>query len=472
MFDQFEVYRMMRQSNPWWNGQGGVEKLPTMYRQAYHETLDILENRELRRFVVLSGARRVGKTTVMKQVIAHLLQQGVNPQRVMYLSFDNPMYKLMGFYKVLEAYEQNVGLDEPCYFFFDEIQYAEEWSLWLKHLYDSRPNVHVVATGSASPGIEKGASDSGVGRWRVLRMPTLTFREYCDIVGAHGVSLPGRDKLKSLTEMSSVDLNGLLLGLADLQPHWARYMAMGGFPELLGMSSVERAQVVLREDVVDKVLKRDVPSLFDVRNTLQLEKIFLYLCLHSGSLINMSEMCRALEGVSMFTLQRYIDYLRDANLLYVCHNAAYTGKKGLSSQSKFYVADAAIRNASLMIDPYALSETEMGAMAENVVYKHLMYAYGGTHGLGYVRLPGRKKQEVDFAIAHPAGPRYLCEVKYKRDSSVTREDAIMTLLHAPETSGAFLVTRMPTDFGRFEEAPGGGNALIRIPAAAFCYLLG
>ena len=468
MFDQLEVYGMMRQSNPWWNEQGGWEKLPTMYRQAYHETLDILEDKELRRFVVLSGARRVGKTTVMKQVIAHLLQQGVNPQRVMYLSFDNPMYKLMGFYKVLEAYEQNVGLDEPCYFFFDEIQYAEEWSLWLKHLYDSRPNVHVVATGSASPGIEKGASDSGVGRWRVLRMPTLTFREYCDIVGAHGVSLPGRDKLKTLTEMDSVDLNGLLLGLADLQPHWARYLAMGGFPELLGMSSVERAQVVLREDVVDKVLKRDVPSLFDVRNPVQLEKIFLYLCLHCGSVFNLDTMSSAL-GTSKPTLSRYMSYLQDANLIYISRNLCATGKKGLSAQPKIYVADVALRNASLMRYTPMNNETDMGLMAECTMYKHLYSAYAKYGDVGFMRSGAKGKNEIDIAVEMRNGKHILCEVKYRNDSELSAQDAIISACRKGENDHCLLATKSPNDFGRVE--PPGSSPLFRIPAAALCYLL-
>ena len=140
--------------------------------------------------------------------------------------------------------------------------------------------------------------------------------------------------------MNPAELAGLMRRFAGMAPHWNRYLNIGGFPELLHLDNTFRAQSILREDVVDKVLKRDIPSLFDVRNTLQLEKVFLYLCLHSGSLINAAAMCRQLEGVSQPTLSRYMEFLQDANLIYICHSIDYSGKKGLSSQPKIYVADA------------------------------------------------------------------------------------------------------------------------------------
>lgn len=470
MLENIQIHQLLTQYNPWWNNGGHVEEVPQVYRRAYNETLQTLNHREIRRFVILTGARRVGKTTIMKQVIDRLLTEGVPPQHILYLSFDNPMLKLLGFRRVIEAYDQYIAPGEQKYMFLDEIQYAEDWSLWLKTLYDTRPGLRVVATGSASPSIEKGASDSGVGRWRLLRMPTLTFREYCDILQIHPACRNQQFSLEELAGMQEEDLRELMQSAGDMQAHWNHYMAQGGFPELLRVSSTAQAQMVLREDVVDKVLKRDVPSLFDVRNTLQLEKIFLYLCLHSGSIINMAAMCSALGGVSLPTLQRYIEYLRDANLIYTCPNINKSGKKGLSAQEKIYVADVSLRHATLMTDPRMVCDSELGSMVESIVYKHLMYAYGSRYRLGYLRLPGRDKPEVDFALAHPAGGNLLCEVKYKNDSSITRHDAIAALSAAPETKAAFLITRQPGDYGTDTILP-QAKPIIRIPAATFCYLL-
>ncbi len=470
MLEDVQVAQMLSEYNPWWSNEGYTETTPEVYRRAYHETLEVLENQEVRRFVVLSGARRIGKTTVMRQIIAHLLQQGVNPLHIFYLSFDNPLCKLIGVPRVLAEYDAMVSPGAPCYFFFDEIQYADSWSLWLKTLYDMRPNLRLVATGSASPSIEKGAADSGVGRWRVLRMPTLTFREFCDI---QRISTPCSGEQyapEDFAAMGHAKLVQLMRRLGDMQAVWKQYIERGGFPELLSVSSLHQAQILLREDVADKVLKRDVPSLFDVRNSLQLEKVFLYLCLHSGSPINMAEMCKKLEGVTLPTLQRYIRYLADANLVYICHNSAYAGKKGLSAQCKIYVADVALRNACLMRSPARMDDTDMGAMVESIVYKHLRHALGATHRLGYVQMKGRKKQEVDFALTRPTGERFLCEVKYRNDSSISQQDAIAQLCNAPECMGAFLLTRNAADYG-LSAVASGSRPIIRIPAAAFCYLL-
>lgn len=172
----------------------------------------------------------------------------------------------------------------------------------------------------------------------------------------------------------------------------------------------------------------------------------------------------------MPTLLRYVQYLIEANLVYVCHNASYTGKKILSAQSKIYVADSALRNACLMLSPDLLSDTDMGALVESIVYKHLLHTYGNTHRLGYVMLKGKDKKEVDFAISCPTDDRFLCEVKYKNDSSISHRDAIAQLSSDSRTLGAFLITRNPGDFGitRLTE---GAQPIIRIPAATFCYLL-
>lgn len=468
IFETEEIERLLQEYNPWWQSGAESEELPGVRRQAYYETLEQLQSRDLRRFVVLSGARRVGKTTVMRQLIAELLATGVKGENILYLSFDNPIIKLAGVKAAIDAFDKARPRSSLCYFFFDEIQYAEDWSLWLKVLYDTRPALQLVATGSASPHIEKGARDSGVGRWRVLRMPTLSFREYCDIMQLPLVVEP-QVNLETLLRMESPEFTRLMRRFSGLEAHWNRYLSLGGFPELLGTEVVARAQRVLREDVVDKVLKRDIPALFDVRNTLQLEKLYLYFCVNSGNIINTAAMCRALEGVSLPTLMRYMEFLRDANLIYISQASNYTGKKGISSQPKVYVADAALSNASLMRNPASVTDEVRGMMAETTVYKHFHSAYGAFCRVGYIRLP-RTQKEVDVVVDFPNERRYLCEVKYRHDSSVSQRDAINTLCREQSAQAAIIATRHVEDFGLSAEPD--AQLVYRIPCPVLCYLLG
>lgn len=467
IFEQAELYGVLQQANPWWQTGCLPVEPPTMKRQAFYDALATITHAELRRFAILSGARRVGKTTVMRQLIAHLLAQGVPADNVLYISFDNPVFKLCGLRAVLESYRQRHYRGGVCYYFFDEIQYAEDWSLWVKTLYDHNPELQLVATGSASPVLERGASDSGVGRWRVFRMPTMLFREYCELQGIQPTRSALPD-LAALAELSVSDYSLVMGQLSELTPHWYHYLQQGGFPELLSLKNRDSILDTLQEDVIDKVLKRDVPSLFDVRNPVQLEKIFLYLCLHCGSVFNLDTMSSAL-GISKPTLSRYMSYLQDANLIYMSRNLCATGKKGLTAQPKIYIADAALRNAGLMRYAPMNNETELGIMAESTVYKHFFAAYHRYGDVGFLRSGAKGKNEIDIAVELRNGMRVLCEVKYRNDSELSARDAIIAACRQGEQALCVLATKSPHDFGRTEQA--GSAPLMRIPCAALCYLL-
>ena len=466
IFDKTRIYTLLEQYNPWWKSGQTNETLPVVHRAAYHDVLHTITHAELRRFAVISGARRVGKTTVMKQLIAELLSQGVEPCNILYITFDNPIFKLCRFDQVIQTYEEFVPHQGTYYFFLDEVQYADAWSLWVKTLYDLHQNLRLVATDSASPAIEKGASDSGVGRWRVFRMPTMTFCEYCHMQGIDA-GITQIPPLQDLANMSDKEFISFMIKIGNLSPHWNRYLIMGGFPELLHIQNSAEAQRVLREDVVDKVLKRDVPALFDVRNSLQLEKIFLYLCIHTGNLISYSSICSELEGVSKPTLARYIDYLRDTNLLYISQDTHAIGKRGLAARPKIYIADAALRNACLMIENPMTNLADLGIMVETTVYKHFICAFGKHAQVGYMRLAGDK--EIDIIVTMPDNSNLLCEVKYRNNSPLTAQDAILSQAGKPNCNGAFVATRDPHDYG--VSHTDSGARIIRIPAPVLCYLL-
>jgi len=82
----------------------------------------------------------------------------------------------------MDIYINNCATDGQKYIFLDEIQYAKDWNNWLKVFYDQNKNWSIVATGSASPLIERGITESGVGRWITITVPTLSFYEYCRLI--------------------------------------------------------------------------------------------------------------------------------------------------------------------------------------------------------------------------------------------------------------------------------------------------
>ena len=218
-----QVMKVLRQYNPWWRTPSAIkDESKPQKRLAYYEALKTLTHKSIRRFAVLSGMRRVGKTTILYQIIDHLIDEGINPRNILYATFDNPILKLVNAENVLSIYETMYPLEGTRYVLFDEVQYTENWELWMKVIYDSRKDIRLIATGSASPVLEKGSADSGTGRWSVLKIPTMSFYEYCRLLDLDLPLLPDDLRLSELNHMSPTQLGDLMDQFTPLQNHFNR----------------------------------------------------------------------------------------------------------------------------------------------------------------------------------------------------------------------------------------------------------
>lgn len=463
------VLKVLNAYNPWWKtGTTNPSLTKTYKRFAFHEAMKRLDQTDIRRTVVLTGTRRVGKTTIQYQMIDTLLKRGISPQKIVFISLDHPMLKLSAFNDILECYHENIYAGQDVYYFFDEIQYAQDWDKWLKTIYDMQPDTHIVATGSASPALMKGSRESGVGRWSVISVPTMSFYEYCELLGVQKPVFDPGLKVSSFLTMTRQEQTQVMLRLSEVQKHFNRYLQVGGFPELALADNDLMAQQIMREDVVDKVLKRDLPSLYNIRNSTELERIFLYLCNVSSEIVSIEAVAKELQGVTRPTVENYIQYLESANLIYQSWPVNMAGKKVLKASPKIYIADAAIRNAVLMDDDILTNPIEMGKVVETAVYKHVAaFYYQKATSVGYFR-GGSKKKEIDIVVEYPNVRNILIEVKYREGAPISDDSAICQL--ASEASAAIVITKTPNDYG-IHDAP-NGQKLIRIPAYAFLYLLG
>lgn len=468
-----QIMKVLRQYNPWWRNPSAIkEESKPQKRLAYYEAFKILNHTSIRRFVVLSGARRVGKTTIMYQLIDDLIHDGVNSRNILYVSFDNPIVKLVNVEEVLRIFESLYPVSGTKYIFFDEIQYTDNWELWMKVIYDRRKDIRMVATGSASPVLEKGGTESGTGRWSVLKIPTLSFYEYCKLLELEEPELPENLRLTGLVQLNYAELGDLVDRFSPLLSHFNRYLMIGGFPELVLSDDDIYAQRMLREDVVDKVIKRDVLSLFKIRNPLLMEKLFLYLCMNGTEIFNATTASKELENISVNTIENYIEALLMSNLIYVSKPVDVGSKGALKGKPKIYIADAAIQNAVLMIEDVLSDESELGAMVETTVYKHIISFYQGSAAQpGYFRKAKDNQKEVDIVIELPRG-KILCEVKYRNNSHIPATDAIVELCRDKNTkvSNAFLITKHLDDFGVAKHET--VVPILRLPAIVFLYLLG
>lgn len=463
------ILKVLSAYNPWWKtGMVNPQMSKTYKRFAFHEAMKRLMEPGIRRSVVLTGTRRVGKTTIQYQMIEALLKSGVAPQKIVFISMDHPMLKLSQFQDVLECYHENIYAKQDVFYFFDEVQYAQDWDRWLKIIYDTQPDTHVVATGSASPALRKGSRESGAGRWTVIQVPTMSFYEYCELLNLDRPDIADNLKVTMLLHKSQIERTQIMMQLSKVQNYFMRYLQIGGFPELALADNDIVAQQIMREDVVDKVLKRDLPALYNIRNATELERIFLYLCNVSSEIVSIEAITKELNGVSRTTVENYILYLESANLIYQSWPVDMDGKRVLKARPKIYIADAAIRNAVLMDDSVLTNPVEMGKIVETAVYKHVAaFYYQYATAVGYFR-GGKKGKEIDIVVDYLNTKNILIEVKYREGAPIADDDAIAALCE--ESSAAIVITKNADDFGIHHTKC--GKELLRIPAFAFLYLLG
>ncbi len=463
-----ELVTVLSQFNPWWRKEA-IADLPTWQRAAFRDLHGWMTNPPAPRAVLLSGARQIGKTTLMLQVIDALLRDGVPPANILYATFDHPILKLAGIDAVLEAWrEREPKADGLEYLFLDEAQFIRDWGTWVKHQVDFSKQRRIAFTGSAMPLVETG-QESGVGRWHTIRLTTLSFYEYLQI---KQLSLPALPRLKSLRDLfdwPQPELYRVTETAAPYVGHFHEYLVRGGFPQTAQVESITQAQRLLREDIIDKVLKRDMTALFGVRRVLDLEHTFLYLCMHDGGLLDMTDLCANLE-VKRPTAQNFIELLEATHLIYRLPPFGY-GKDILRARFKIYLADAAIAPAVMLKGKTILEDSAaLGIATETAVFKHLFARYYAQN-VRFTYWRGKKDREVDL-VAEVGGNIIPFEVKYRAQHTGLRDlKGLLELCQQKNIDRAYVVTKSLDDLGPIPNPP-GNTRIMRIPAPLLCYWMG
>ncbi len=459
-----ELIAILSQFNPWWRGEK-IFDLPEWKRGAFQELMQWIESPPAHRAILLSGPRQIGKTTLLLQAIAELLQSGIRPGNILYATFDHPVCKLAGLDAVLEAWrELEPKAEGPEYLFLDEAQFIKNIGTWVKHQVDFFKTKRIVFTGSSTPLIQAD-QESGVGRWHTLRLSTLSFYEYLLIKKIQLPPIPVISSLQDLFTTAKNEFLHMTESARVLIGHFHEYLVRGGFPQTVLIESITQAQKLLREDIVDKVLKRDMTALFGVRRILELEQMFIYLCMHDGGMQDTQTISKEL-GIAKPTVQNFIDLFESTHLIYRLPPFGY-GKEVLRGKNKLYLGDPAIAPAVLMKGKSILEDPDaLGKCVETAIMGHLWSHSAANHAkFSYWR--NSKEKEVDLIVE--MGEKIIpIEVKY-RSQNVQPSDlaGLMDFCkQKPSVQSGYVITKAPQDLGILSEK------IMRIPAPLFCYWLG
>lgn len=473
-----ELLAVLQEFNPWWTGQP-ISDLPSWERSAAAQVWRWIEDTQSRRTLLLSGARQVGKTTIFRQVIRRLLRQDFPPHNIVYATFDHPILKLSGVERTIGAWEELYQADpgHSRMFFLDEIQFVEGWETWIKHQVDFRRSNRIAATGPASD-LRDGSAESGLGRIETIPLPTLSFGEYLQLCQ---IPVPGIPRVKSLRELFAWSRGDFVRTAAQAQPltvHFHEYLIRGGFPEPALQQDIARCQRLLREDIVDKALKRDMTAFYKVRRVLELERLFLYLCYHDGGILDIQTIAKELDGVNKQTVVNFLDLFEATHLVYRLKPYGY-GKEVLRGRDKIYLADAALPGAVTLQGRKLLERPErLGAAVETAFFKHVFTRfYAQAPRFSYWK--GPKGEEVDL-IAELPDRAVPFEVKYQ-DAEIggQRLKGLRHFLEKYEIEQGYVITQRQQNFGPLEltsAAKGREREKLRaqvmaIPAPLACYWL-
>ncbi|MCL5674714.1 MAG: ATP-binding protein [Candidatus Omnitrophica bacterium] len=381
---------------PWWVSNKVSDNLSLDFKR--HIIKTFFRYLTLNRILIIKGPRRTGKTTIIYQMIDILIHKNIPPKNILYLSFDDPELRI-NLNEILSAYEEILGSTlaqaKQLYFFLDEVQFMENWQFTIKKYFDRKYPIKFIISGSSASLVHKD-TESLAGRTIEHIILPFNFTEYIDY------TLKDEKIRDIITEFKKTfsffklpDITRLIPYQRNIFIAFNHYISWGGFPHIFEITDEILKYKLLREDVIEKIIYRDLVELFGIKKPFVLEKLFLYLAEHSSEILNISNISNTLQ-LSREYIEKYIDYLKQAYIIKTIKKYSSSVEKMLRSNVKCFLID----NGLIKISG---SEVPIGKLVETIISGHL-----SNREIFY----WRDKEEVDFIIKE--GNNIIpIEIKYK-----------------------------------------------------------
>lgn len=379
-----EIKRRLAFDNPWWEKGEIDDEVRKWPRRAYFAGfMHLIQQTAVNRAVVLMGPRRIGKTIMLTHAIQQLIDDGTQARRIFYVAVDTPTYTGIPLERLLRWFMEMHGHEraDRLFVIYDEIQYHPDWERHLKSLVDSFPAMRFVASGSAAAALKVKSDESGAGRFTDFLLPPLNFAEFIRFSGS---------------EARVINSGSNEIDIEELNAAFVDYVNFGAFPEAVRKREVRAAMDrFVANDIVDKVLLRDLPSLYGIADTQELKRFFTVLAYNSGMEVSFEGLAQA-SGVAKNTIRKYLDYLEAAFLIHRLHRVDQNAKRFKRvTHFKVYLTNPCIRAA--LFGPVEAHSEAMGPMAETAYLGQMASLILSTCTY-YARWAGG---EVDLVVLNP-----------------------------------------------------------------------
>lgn len=373
-----ELYRY----NPWWEGY--TEALDKLHSRPLHDQ-QLLQQLQNKQVVLLTGLRRVGKTSLMKRCIRHLMaDKQVSPENILYVSMDDYLLKDETILSITEHFRKmhKHSVKDQIYLFLDEITHVSDYDQQLKNLYD-QGGVKIFAS-SSSASLLRSKQAYLTGRNITFEILPLDFDEYL--------------------QFKQIRLDKADGHLNDT--YFRDYLICGGIPEYV----LTGDDAYIRE-LMDNIIYKDIAAIHGIRQVQLLKDYFLLLMERSGKTMSINKVAKIL-GISNDTSRRFFDLFCDTFIVYPVTKYGKLNEQ-MVAPKKIYCCDTGIRN-------YYTGVRDWGAMFENYCFlrlKHLQLKY-----------LNQDATELDFVTER----KWLIECKYHEEELNEKQQLLFDSFQANE----------------------------------------
>jgi len=345
-------------------------------RKIFREIEKYLESRQV---IVVTGMRRVGKTTLLQYFF-----EKIPSKNKIFLDLEDPLNRQIfnpNSYEQIKFAFMRRGIDfsQKAYIFLDEIQFVPKIPSLVKYLYDHY-SPKFFLTGSASFYLKNLFSESLAGRKYLFELYPLDFAEFLFFKNSNY-------KLPNFWEKADKPTYELFSPLVE------EYLFWGGMPEVALVENPQEKEAILK-DIFSSYFQKEIQTLGDFRKNEVLQNLILLLAKRTGQKIDIQRVSREL-GVSRQTVYEYLDFLCGTYLISLLPCLGEIDIR-TRKQKKVYLVDQGLFRI--------LEKPPLGSIFENVVFNHLKTQ---TEVFYY----SKKNQEIDFIAKTPNGEKFAFEVK-------------------------------------------------------------
>jgi uncharacterized protein len=302
--------------------------------------------------IALTGLRRSGKSTLMRQLVTSLVERGTPERDTLFVNFEEPIFleqplDATALDRVFNTYFELARPQSIPHLFLDEIHNVVGWERWVRSRTETG-RAHITVSGSSSQLLAPDLAPVLTGRHLAHTLWPLSFPEFLRFVG--------------LTITNQADL---LAQAPRVRQELARYLREGGLPEVVLADSTGIRNTLLKQYFRD-LLYRDVVSRHQVRDIRGLETLAHHYLVNTGNLISYNRLKNS-YGLAMDAIRSYTRYLDESFLIREVPRFSHKVTSQIRSPRKVYAVDVGMRNAVA----FRFSE-DLGRLAETVVFNHLV----------------------------------------------------------------------------------------------------